>query len=157
MKKKLVGTYTIQDFPPASLEELHANLAIPVLGAINQGAAPTSPASIPLANVCSMLHTLGLMHDRISAIYSLIYEAEAEKALHSYLDAQAELVPMFQVIWEDYQKYKITRQEGEKKMEEHLRKLEEAEKRADKGETTDADVDLFIEEFGELLETDRDM
>lgn len=157
MKKKLVGTYTIQDFPPASLEELHANLAVPVLGAINQGASPASPASIPLANVCSMLHTLGLMHDRISAIYSLIYEAEAEKALRTYLDSQTEAIPMFQVIWEDYQKYKITRQEGEKKMEEHIRKLEEADKRADKGETTDADVDLFLQEFGKGLETDRDV
>lgn len=157
MKKKLVGTYTIQDFPPVSLEELHANLAVPILGAINQGSSPTSPASIPLANVCSMLHTLGLMHDRISTIYALIYEAEAEKALHTYLDAQIESIPVFQVIWEDYQKYKITRQEGEKKMEEHLRKLEEADKRADEGEATDADVDLFMEEFGKVLETDRDM
>lgn len=148
MQKKLVGTYTIQDFPPASLEELHHNLAVPVLNAINTGAPPTSPASVPLANVCSMMHTLGLMHDRVSLIYSLIYDAGIEKSLHDHLQAY-DTSDMYAVIWEDYQRYKIARQEGEKRFEEELRKLE--------SDQSIEEVDPFEQEFGSLLETDNDV
>jgi hypothetical protein len=132
MKQKLVGTYTIQDFPPASLEELHQNLAVPLLQAVNAGSPITSPASVPIANLCSMLHTLGLMHDRISTIYSLIYDAQLEELIKSHLSAlndvsiedPSPITKMYAVIWEDYQKYKLARKEGEAKMAEQMKEFD---------------------------------
>ena len=132
MKKKLVGTYTIQDFPPVALEELHTNLAIPLLQAVNAGSPVTSPASVPIANLCSMLHTLALMHDRISALYSLVYEVGLEDLIKSHLDAlnepplelRAPVVAIYSVIWQDYQKYKLVRKEGEAKMAEQMKEFD---------------------------------
>jgi hypothetical protein len=145
MKKKLIGTYQLSDFPPVALEDLQQNLAAPILQAINNGADPRSPASVPIANLCSTLHTLALMHDRIAAIYSLIYDAEAEKPLHDFLEGKD--IPLYVTIWEDYQKYKLVRSEGEKKMQEYVENFESdplSDEEAQK-------------EFDKLLDTDSDM
>ena len=145
MKKKLIGTYQLSDFPPVALEDLQQNLAAPILQAINNGADPHSPASVPIANLCSTLHTLAIMHDRISAVYSLIYDAKVEGALHAFLEGKD--IPIYVTIWEDYQKYKLARAEGEKKMQEYVENFE----------SDPLSDEEARKQFDKLLETDSDM
>ena len=145
MKKKLIGTYQLSDFPPVSLEDLQANLAAPILQAINNGADPRSPASVPIANLCSTLHTLALMHDRISAIYSLIYDSKVESTLHDFL--QGKDIPIYVTIWEDYQKYKLARSEGERKMAEYVENFE----------SDVLDKEEVQREFDKILDSESDM
>jgi uncharacterized protein YejL (UPF0352 family) len=107
MKKKMLGTYTLQDFPPAPVQEIMNSMVGPILGALNKGAHPTEVAQIPLGNMASMLHTIYLMAHQYESILNLLYALKDQDDLANLFE-QANQSPTHQGIWKDYQDLRKT-------------------------------------------------
>jgi hypothetical protein len=107
MKKKMLGTYTLQDFPPAPVQEIMASMVGPILGALNKGAHPNESVQIPLGNMASMLHTIYLMAHQYENILNLLYGLKDQDDLAGLFE-KAKESPTHQGIWNDYQDLRRT-------------------------------------------------
>jgi len=142
MKKKLVGTYTLQDFPPAPVQEILNSMVGPILQTINQGAHPTSSAQVPIGNLASMLHTIYLMAHQYENILNLMYALKDQEDLADLFD-QAKDSPTHQGIWADYQHLRQT-------IETHKAKVEAEQQAAKEEESSPVDAaDLMQDLFAQ--------
>lgn len=58
MQNKLLGTITLEDFPPLTMPMISEQLIGPMLHAINQGMPPQEVAQLPTSHMLSVLRTL---------------------------------------------------------------------------------------------------
>ena len=79
VENKLLGTITLEDFPPLSMPQITEQLMVPMLQAINQGMPPQEVAQLPTSHMLSILRTLQVVTQQ----YALTLQATAAYEAHT--------------------------------------------------------------------------
>ena len=89
MENKLLGTITLEDFPPLSMPQITEQLMEPMLQAINRGMPSQELAQLPTSHMLSILRTLQVVTQQYALVLqaAAFYEVQTKNAPLQFLDA----------------------------------------------------------------------
>lgn len=156
-KKKMLGTYTLMDFPPAPVQEIMNNMLGPILAAVNRGAKLDEVAQIPLGSMASILRTIYTMTHQYEYMLNVMAKLKDQTDLEEMMTGAVEggegLYPMGVSIWRDYLEYKASIEAHEKKKEEETAPTEPSAK-VEAEPAPPIPSDQGREEFDKILDGD---
>ena len=76
MQNKLLGTITLEDFPPLTMPMISEQLIGPMLHAINQGMPPQEVAQLPTSHMLSILRTLQVVMQQYATVLKTMAHGE---------------------------------------------------------------------------------
>ena len=89
MQNKLLGTITLEDFPPLTMPMINEQLIHPMLDAINRGMPPQELAQLPTSHMLSILRTLQVVMQQYATVLKTMAHGEVYNEVKSISFLQA--------------------------------------------------------------------
>jgi len=89
MQNKLLGTITLEDFPPLTMPMINEQLIHPMLDAINRGMPPQELAQLPTSHMLSILRTLQVVMQQYATVLKTMAHGEVYSDIKSMSFLQA--------------------------------------------------------------------
>jgi|ETNvirenome_6_85_1030632.scaffolds.fasta_scaffold31476_2 hypothetical protein len=89
MENKLLGTITLEDFPPLTMPMINEQLIHPMLEAINRGMPPQELAQLPTSHMLSILRTLQVVMQQYATVLKVMAHGEVYDEVKSMSFLQA--------------------------------------------------------------------